>query len=659
MPPPSVLFLWRGIAALAVIASGPFVHGAETELPERLARLVSGQVKMNEAQTAACRAELALLPREPGNESSERIGWHSAYGPASGFAIRHVQIDLGIVEDFDAVALVPVNVAYGTHPGPGYGFPVRFRVESAEEASFEMPTVLGDFTESDFPNPGQLPVAIKAPAGHGRFVRVTATRLFLREDRSLFALGELMVLRGDRNLAAMQPVEVSDSYSNPPAWDPLNATDGQSVLGPPLKPGKPPGNGFHALIAQRGDVTKWVQLDLGEEAPIDEVRLFPAAPVDFPARRGFGFPSRFRVESDTEPDFTNPTMLADFTSADVVNPGANPVTIPGGGAMARYIRVTATRLWLRDHDFVFALSEMQVFSKDKNLALAGHVTALDSTDSPTWDRGFLIDGFTSQGEIVGWGEWLRGLSRRRELLLEIARLEEARAPLLAAWFSSLGRWAAASLLAACVIVISWLRRQHRIREREVHRLRQRLANDLHDEIGSNLGSITLLSRLASDRGGAHADLAEIHRIARETADSMRDIVWLMKPGRRAAADLIVRMREVAASLLAGTECNFEAEKVTGPFTLEFERQTLLLFKEALNNIRKHAGARRVDIFVAQIGRDFELRIADDGKGFDPTLPNEGLGLDSMRQRAASLGGRLTLSTARGDGTRITLRTPFS
>lgn len=108
--------------------------------------------------------------------------------------------------------------------------------------------------------------------------------------------------------------------------------------------------------------------------------------------------------------------------------------------------------------------------------------------------------------------------------------------------------------------------------------------------------------------------------ASETTDSMRDIVWLIHPGPREAKDLLVRMREVAAQQLPDVECRFEAEGITGPFSLEFERQVFLLFKEALNNIRKHSHARHIAIRVTQNARDFVLSSRTTARASIPNRP---------------------------------------
>jgi signal transduction histidine kinase len=640
--------------ALLLLAFAHAAVGAEP--PEALARFFSSEWRNIEEKRSALQSKLATLPPQPADQTAERIGWHSRYGGRDSKSPRTVAVDLGASESFDAVVLVPVNVSHPMYAGPGYGFPVRFRIEALDRNSGSLPITLADFTAFDFPNPGSLPVVIETPGARGRIVRVTSTRHFLRGDDTLFALGEVMVLRGGRNLAAGAEVETSTNYENAPAWQPSNATDSQTVLGPPIRFEPNQGHGYHSEIVSSADRTKFVQLDLGIARPLDEVRLHPARPNDFPPRRGFGFPVRFRVEADLVEDFVNPTVLFDTSITDFSNPGENTVTIPARGTNARFVRLVAVRLWERDRDFIFALGEMEIFSGGENVALGAKFSATDTLEQGRWSGHFINDGFTSQGRLLPLDGWLRGLSRRREISQQLAALDAARATLTPAVWRRIIGWSAAIVLVCVAVFVALAARRRKNHRRELARLRQRIAGDLHDEIGSNLGSIALLARLAADGpAAAKVDLAEIHRIARETADSMRDIVWLIQPGRREAADLVARMREVAAHSLADIEWLFDAEGVTGPFSLEFERQVFLLYKEALNNIRKHAHARRVAIRATQQGGEFILRITDDGAGFETTSATSGHGLASMQHRAGLIGGTLALQSKPAEGTQIELR----
>jgi cytochrome c553 len=157
-----------------------------------------------------------------------------------------------------------------------------------------------------------------------------------------------------------------------------------------------PSNGWHSGIEAKQDVVKWVQVDLGSSMPVSVVRLIPARPTDFADTPGFGFPVRYKLEIADNPEMKNALAVADYTAADVPNPGAKPVEIDTKGSLARYIRITATRLWPRTNDFVFALAEVQVISGGKNVARAAAVTSLDSIEAGRWSRRFLTDGFDSR-----------------------------------------------------------------------------------------------------------------------------------------------------------------------------------------------------------------------------------------------------------------------
>jgi mono/diheme cytochrome c family protein len=168
----------------------------------------------------------------------------------------------------------------------------------------------------------------------------------------------------------------------------------------PAHQGKPsPTNGYHSGISAKPEVLKWVQVDLGKVIPVKEIRLLPARPTDFPDSPGFGFPQRFRVETSREATFAKPEVVADQTKADFPNPGENPYVIRLRNKTARYVRVTASRLWLRTGDYVFALAEIQVDSRRKNVALGAAVTALDSIEAGRWSTKYLVDNFDSRTQL--------------------------------------------------------------------------------------------------------------------------------------------------------------------------------------------------------------------------------------------------------------------
>jgi ligand-binding sensor domain-containing protein/signal transduction histidine kinase len=198
------------------------------------------------------------------------------------------------------------------------------------------------------------------------------------------------------------------------------------------------------------------------------------------------------------------------------------------------------------------------------------------------------------------------------------------------------------------------------RLKQLARLRGRIAGDLHDEIGSNLGGIILLSELTWQTPAlppeAQASLQEINATAQRSASAMRDIVWFLNPDFDTLADMVLRMREFARTLLVGVDCKIVApgEPPAQRLPLEFRRNVFFAFKEILHNIVKHAGATKVGIQLDVTGRQLILRVQDNGRGFDPSAAASGHGLRSLRQRSADLGGVLAIESEPGKGTTVAL-----
>ncbi|MCH8568058.1 MAG: histidine kinase [Balneolales bacterium] len=195
----------------------------------------------------------------------------------------------------------------------------------------------------------------------------------------------------------------------------------------------------------------------------------------------------------------------------------------------------------------------------------------------------------------------------------------------------------------------------------MNKLRLRISKDLHDEIGSNLASISIRSSVIQKkeqlRPDARHELIEIQNLSRMTSESMRDIVWFINPDNDRLENLLVKMREVAGGLLHDTDWYFNSDLDFNRETLNLQqrRALLLILKEALHNIVKHAEATKVTIDFTKKGSKLQLIIADNGKGFEQSgLRHSGLGLKSMRERAADINGTLDIQAEAGNGTHIKL-----
>lgn len=620
---------------------------------------------------------LAALPPAPEPQITQRLGWHSEYA-TSADKTEWVELNLGQAQAIDSVVLIAPPPSGGT-VGAGYGFPRRFYIELLSEGEDNQRTILADFTDKDFPNPGLLPVLIPAGGQKAQKVRVTATRLTGAKGKHFFALGEVMLLQGQHNLGARieivgpAAVRASSSQGTRPDWGRINLVDGHTVLGPPLGQHPSPTLGFRSVPTSESRITTlpWVEVDLGRPLLVDEVRLFPAHPPQFAHSHGYGFPVRYQIELREE-DNDDPLILpAPQSGSYHALPGDNVVTVIGGHR-ARYVRLTVQDPHVSNGSALLALAEMQVWSGEKNAAPGSTVLSSGSTEKNGWSSAALVDGFTSSAEITSLPEWLAGLSHRREVEQEMALEKEREAQARQQWLRiALAAGIAVAILGAAGALVAW-QRQRKARRAELEELRQRIARDLHDEIGSSLGSIALIAQdiLADspqqpESGTMRQDLAEIRDIADETVSAMRDITRLIQSNRYGADDLPTLLRETAARLLRGLPHTLAVGEGTHTCQLPVDRQRdlILMFKEALHNITRHAAAARVDIILEQTADSLILTVKDNGRGFDqssaasPSGSPSGMGLTNLRRRAEKHHGRMHLTSGPG-GTTLTLTLPL-
>lgn len=230
------------------------------------------------------------------------------------------------------------------------------------------------------------------------------------------------------------------------------------------------------------------------------------------------------------------------------------------------------------------------------------------------------------------------------------------------------RWWFISVVALIFVLTIYAIYRYRVtRLIELERVRTRIATELHDDIGSNLSRIALLSEVVRQQVQQHDSqvnerLSLIAGVSRESVDSMSDIVWAINPEKDHLRDLTQRIRRVAGDILGAcdVEFRFHARDVDPNIKLDVDtrREIFLIFKESLNNIVRHANCTEVDIEFKFERGCLVLRMSDNGRGFDCKQAAEGNGLASMRQRARNVGGDLRVTSAPGEGTTILLSVPL-
>lgn len=257
---------------------------------------------------------------------------------------------------------------------------------------------------------------------------------------------------------------------------------------------------------------------------------------------------------------------------------------------------------------------------------------------------------------------------------EMQKLAEAReedhvAKRLALRQASLGFGAAALALLASAPLLARAGQQiaeYRIRrQRERQRLaleaqqqaleneRQRIAQDMHDDIGSSLSALSLLSEIAQYKQSPEdlkADIEKINQSSRDLSDKIREVIWTVSASNDTLANLISYIHRHAIELFESTnvECFVNLPEIFPELAVGGEqRRTLFLAcKEAMNNITKYAGATRVILDFEINDNKLEIRILDDGKGFDPALleRSSGNGLRNMQSRMRDIQGSCHIST---------------
>ena len=208
-----------------------------------------------------------------------------------------------------------------------------------------------------------------------------------------------------------------------------------------------------------------------------------------------------------------------------------------------------------------------------------------------------------------------------------------------------------------------LRRSREERFAELERVRRRIATDLHDDIGSSLTQISILSEVVRQRTDPNdsllsAPLSMIAGTSRELIDSMSDIVWAINPQKDHLNDLAQRMRRFASDVLTARNIALEFsepdEEDDMPLGANIRREVFLIFKESVNNLVRHSACEEVKVDFQIAEGALRLRVQDDGEGFDTSQNGDGHGLLSMRQRAKGIGGQLEIISRSGEGTTITL-----
>ncbi len=573
-----------------------------------------------------------------------------------------VMLDLGKPYRLDRIYLVPVQ-ADATQGGSL--FPRRFVVETSDDPTFAVTTVLYRQFESSLPDPGQHPLAISGNGNEARYVRLLVIEGNPSGESETYGLSEFVVLSNTRPISFGAVVTSSGQLKVPALWDEPYLTDGRMPMGPWHSGPMSPNAGLKIPIAgTRRDVPVRIEIDLGQEQTIDRIHLMP---LECPSLPGIGvLPDFYEIAIGSREDGADFQVLHTFDNrGPLPHTELCPVTIvPPAGRRARFVELRSNRPWQYGEQSCHGLAEVQVFSGLTNVALGKPVRILQDGNLLAIPGNALVDGFSSKRKIQPIHAWLFQLVERERMEKELATLEPLRTSL--SDDSELhASWALSTLVGLAFLVpVAIIERRRLISREQLDVLRKRIASDLHDDIGSNLGSISMIARsakrdLQQKRSPQELadDLEEVEVIARESSLALRDIVWLIERRADTIGDVVKRLRDTAARLMRELDSRIEC---TGTITsarlsLDAKRHLFLFCKEAMHNVVKHAHASSCEILITDIQENIVVEIRDNGVGLSIEQLRHRTIFHKIEERARQLGGILQIESAPGEGTTLSLR----
>jgi signal transduction histidine kinase len=227
-----------------------------------------------------------------------------------------------------------------------------------------------------------------------------------------------------------------------------------------------------------------------------------------------------------------------------------------------------------------------------------------------------------------------------------------------------------TILGVSVVLMLWsartvLHSRSATRAQELERVRmaerRRIARDLHDDVGTGLARIVVLSDAVASQHGADPTTATIAETAREVIENMRSIVWVMKTDDDSMTTLLAYMRDKIGEVLADHGIEFVySESIVEDAALHSAARwnVMMCLKEIAMNIVRHSKATRVHMRVTSRYGYLNLHISDDGVGFDHVLVKSGGGLSHIRERMTEIGGTAGIGSYPEEGTKILLVVPL-
>jgi len=625
---------------------------------------IPGVLERLKADTEGLHTELDRLPEFDDTLQLDTYGYHSSYLPALENLPEQprwkVELTSTLPSNFDLLYLLPA-ADRRFNPMPGYGFPKRFRIIAFDFDGEE--TVLADWRHADYSDPGRMPARFP---GSGTSLSRLVLEVYRGQSeggKEFFALDEVLV-KADYFVNKLKGIQTSSSFESLPFWSEAFLYDQKTSYGLPVLPGTNAPMDFVARFDQPPEQPFVVELDLGTNEVVNMIVLYPAQPPEGIVVPGFGFPGSVQVKLfSEEPDGRK--LRQAFGDSQMDNPGNNVVRFLGKSTPARWVQLTFDQFSEHEGKPTFALGEIEISGQDKSLSPGAVLRAEIPTTASHNELERLTDSLSWGKPVISMMQWLDGLSFRKELNARLDKNVRLHARLSGRW-NGFVRNAVVAGVSVLVLVLAGAGAGSVVwRRRQTNRFRQRVTQDLHDDIGSKVGAISLaLTYLqkASPDPVAQESARELEEIADDMKKALRDVLWFTNSQSDTLRELVCKLKEIAESMIPSDLLVLSVtplrEIPASKIKVKTKRDLLMFFKEVLHNVMKHAEATRVDVTLHWDRTQLLVRIVDNGKGFSESADHGNgqthLGMDGLRRRAGRLHGELRIESGEGGGTVVEL-----
>ena len=632
-------------------------------VPPANAQLEALSLSQLEQQLTEIDAELGQLASFTVRGGTGSVGYYSSTHRDPD-AKESIRVELAKESTIEEVVLVPVLFRHAKTGLQSTSFPVAFRVlVGTGQTTHEV----ASFSEEDQLLPRIAPLTISFPPVKASWVSIETSTLssMLDSDRVYrLELSEIMVFSGKENVAL--PLQKSEGTkrsvkNHKTPRDTRVLTDGFSPYLMDAGDGESSRTKVIRIKSRQAEAS--LNIDLKTSQPVHQINLHTAdVSFSIPMREFscWAVPRHVRVTGANESDFSDEMFLCEFEQHSIYDNG--PILMrPFMEKRCRYIRLTIIDprpvVSLDQYENGFAFSEIEVLSHSQNIAQGAPVTG---SSSLSYRRGALeriTDGLNNYGKILPLREWMNQLARRHDL--------ERERPLVVA---ELGRrynsqqthlrrmiWLSA-LLAVGILITFLISRM--LRQRSIFQTRERIAANLHDELGANLHAIGILGDLAKQEvsdAGADERWATLNHYINETRTLTEQTAKMaqhctnMLGAHEIHENLVEEMKNTGERLLADLEHHLSFTDTDRLQRLHPRRRIglYLFYKESLTNIIRHARATRVETHLSADKNRIILIIHDNGVGVATPPP-------SLKRRARLLKAKLSVETPADGGTKITL-----